>query len=207
MNTAEQLKLTPMEFWAFLENSDFQRYDKRGVLYRQDEVNLIQHDTRLDEDYALLTSIGCAGVRDAARWYITHPAPHCFEWAWIDRMVESAGKHGLPLYLDLWHYGYPDWMDILAPDAPQHFAEFAAAIAAKAGRSRRPTARRCRRAVRRARRQCGLRSGAAGVRNARAGRKNKACDRRRGCEAVLFLMRPARARYMSAKLIRKKLAP
>ncbi|MDX2138676.1 MAG: hypothetical protein SF123_11330 [Chloroflexota bacterium] len=129
MKAAEQLNLKPMEFWAFLENSDFQRLDKNGLLYRQDEVRLIQHDIRLDEDYALLTSIGCVGVRDAARWYITHPSPHHFEWAWIDQVVESATKHALTLYLDLWHYGYPDWMDLLSPDAPKHFAEFAAAIA------------------------------------------------------------------------------
>lgn len=123
------LKLDPMELWAFLENSDFERRTKSGSLYRQDEVALIGHDTRLDEDYALMTSIGCKGIRDAARWYLSHPAPHVFDWAWMDCVVESAERHGLILYLDLWHYGYPTWMDILAPDAPAHFAEFAAAIA------------------------------------------------------------------------------
>ncbi|MBK8023468.1 MAG: beta-galactosidase [Chloroflexi bacterium] len=128
MKTAEILKLQPMEFWAFLETSDFERM-RQGSLYRQDEVHLIRHDQRLDEDYALMVSIGCIGIRDAARWYVSHPAPHCFDWDWLDRVVESAGKHQLQLYLDLWHYGYPDWMDILADDAPQHFAEFAAAIA------------------------------------------------------------------------------
>jgi hypothetical protein len=130
MNAAAALKLAPMALWAFLENSDFERR-RQGVLYRQDEVRLIGHDARLDEDYALLTGIGCVGVRDAARWYLTHPGPHQFDWAWIDRVVESAARHGLELYLDLWHYGYPAWMNILADDAPQHFAEFAAGIAAR----------------------------------------------------------------------------
>jgi hypothetical protein len=128
VNVAERLRLPPMEFWAFLENSDFQRY-KGTTLYRQDEVRLIGHDLRLDEDYALLVSIGCVGVRDAARWYVTHPAPHRFDWTWIDCVVASAQSHNLQLYLDLWHYGYPDWLDILSPDAPKHFAEFAANIA------------------------------------------------------------------------------
>ncbi|MBL8134599.1 MAG: beta-galactosidase [Anaerolineae bacterium] len=128
--TPDLLKLPPMEFWAFLENSDFQRR-RRGGLYRQDEVRLIQHDTRLDEDYALLVGIGCAGIRDAARWYVSHPAPHRFDWGWLDQVVASAEQHGLRLYLDLWHYGYPDWLDLLADDAPAHFAEFAAAIATR----------------------------------------------------------------------------
>ncbi|MBX3062705.1 MAG: beta-galactosidase [Anaerolineae bacterium] len=118
----------PMELWAFLENSDFQRR-KGGTLYRQDEVALIRHDEFLDEDHRLMKSIGCVGIRDAARWYISQPRSTHFDWYWLDRVVESAQKHGLNLYLDLWHYGYPDWMDILSDEAPEQFASFAREIA------------------------------------------------------------------------------
>lgn len=118
----------PLELWAFLENSDFQRM-KNGQLFRQDEVALIRHDEFLEQDYQLLVDIGMVGVRDAARWYITHPAPHTFDWTWLDRVVAAAEKACLTLYLDLWHYGYPDWLDLLSPDAPAHFAEFAREIA------------------------------------------------------------------------------
>lgn len=118
----------PLELWAFLENSDFQRR-KGGKLYRQDEVKLIRHDEFLEMDYQLLQSIGCKGVRDAARWYVTHPAPGKFDWAWMDRMVDVAEQSGMILYLDLWHYGYPDWLDIMSDDAPAHFTEFARQIA------------------------------------------------------------------------------
>lgn len=118
----------PLEFWAFLENSDFVR-QKDGSLYRQDEVRLIRHDELLEVDYQLLSSIGCVGVRDAAWWYVSHPAPDTFHWSWLDRVVSTAEKYQLKLYLDLWHYGYPDWLDILSPDAPMHFANFARRIA------------------------------------------------------------------------------
>lgn len=118
----------PLELWAFLENSDFQRR-KGGRLYRHDEVQLIRHDEFLETDYQLLVEIGCAGVRDAARWYLSHPAPGVYDWAWLDRVVHAAEKFRLTLYLDLWHYGYPDWLDIMSADAPRHFAEFAARIA------------------------------------------------------------------------------
>jgi hypothetical protein len=77
----------------------------------------------------MLAEIGCVGIRDAARWYVTHPAPHTFDWTWLDRVVAAAEKYNLKLYLDLWHYGYPDWLDLMAPDAPDHFAEFAREIA------------------------------------------------------------------------------
>lgn len=118
----------PMELWAFLENSDFQRR-KGGAVYRQDEVRLIRHDQFLETDYDLLRSIGCVGVRDAARWYVSHTATGMFDWSWLDRVVAAAEKYGLKLYLDLWHYGYPDWLDLMSAEAPYHFAEFARQIA------------------------------------------------------------------------------
>lgn len=126
--TPVMLYAEPMEFWAFLENSDFQRR-KGDTLYRQDEVKLIRHDEFLERDYQMLVDIGTTGVRDAARWYITHPAKEQFDWTWMDRMVAAAEQSGLKLYLDLWHYGYPDWMDLMSPDAPAHFAEFARQLA------------------------------------------------------------------------------
>ena len=118
----------PLELWAFLENSDFQRR-KGGKIYRQDEVELIRHDEFLETDYRLLTEIGVIGVRDAARWYVTHPAPDRFDWSWLDRVVATAEKFNLRLYLDLWHYGYPDWLDLMSADAVTHFAAFARQIA------------------------------------------------------------------------------
>lgn len=118
----------PLELWAFLENSDFQRR-KGKQLYRQDEVRLIRHDEFLETDYQLLVDIGCIGVRDAARWYVTHPARGQFDWDWLDRVVAAAERYKLKLYLDLWHYGYPDWLDLMSAEAPDQFADFARQIA------------------------------------------------------------------------------
>jgi hypothetical protein len=118
----------PLELWAFLENSDFVRR-KDGSLYRQDEIELIRHDEFLERDYQLLVEAGCAGVRDGAWWYRSHPAPGTYNWTWLDRVVTAAEKYNLKLYLDLWHYGYPDWLDILSPQAPMHLADFARQIA------------------------------------------------------------------------------
>ena len=118
----------PLELWAFLENSDFVRR-KDGLFYRQDEVRLIRHDEFLERDYQLLVEAGCVGVRDAAWWYVSHPAPNTYDWTWLDRVVTAAETHHLKLYLDLWHYGTPDWLDILSADAPMHFADFARQIA------------------------------------------------------------------------------
>jgi hypothetical protein len=117
-----------MELWAFLENSDFQRR-KGEVIVRHDEVRLIRHDEFLELDYELMCQIGCVGIRDAARWYLSHPAPTVYDWTWMDRVVAAAEKYHLKLYIDLWHYGYPDWMDIMSAEAPYQFAEFARQIA------------------------------------------------------------------------------
>src|SRR5690349_5879983 len=82
----------PMELWGFLENSDFQRRKGRGSIWRQDEVEQIRHDEFLHTDYQLMVDIGCVGVRDAARWYITHKAPGVFDWTWLDRVVAAADQ-------------------------------------------------------------------------------------------------------------------
>ena len=76
--------IKPLELWAFLENSDFVRR-KDEVLYRQDEVRLIRHDEFLETDYQLLIEAGCIGVRDAAWWYVSHPAPGSIRWLWQQR--------------------------------------------------------------------------------------------------------------------------
>ncbi len=119
---------TPIELWAFLENSDFKRIVGDKIV-RHDEVALIRHDTFLDTDYQILVDIGCIGVRDAARWYVTHTAPNQYDWTWLDRVVAASDKYNLKLYLDLWHYGYPDWLDLMSEDAIEHFTDFAVQIA------------------------------------------------------------------------------
>src|SRR5690349_14592757 len=84
--------IKPIELWAFLENSDFLRR-KNDELYRQDEVRLIRHDEFLETDYQLLVEAGCVGVRDAAWWYVSHPAPGIFDWTWLDQVVAAAERH------------------------------------------------------------------------------------------------------------------
>lgn len=118
----------PLELWAFLENSDFQRRKGKKIV-RHDEVNLIRHDEFLEVDYQLLAGLGMVGVRDAARWYVTHPARGQFDWSWLDRVVAINQQHGFKFYVDLWHYGYPDWLDLMSAEAVEQFAEFARQIA------------------------------------------------------------------------------
>src|SRR5579859_6901111 len=78
--TLSDVGTQPMELWGFLENSDFQRRKGRGVVWRQDEVEQIRHGEFLETDYQLLVDIGCVGVRDAARWYVTHTGPGQYDW-------------------------------------------------------------------------------------------------------------------------------
>ncbi len=84
---------SPIELWAFLENSDFKR---------KDAGKIVRHDAFLETDYQLLVDIGCVGVRDAARWYLTNPAPNQYDWTWLDRVVATSKQYNLKLYLDLW---------------------------------------------------------------------------------------------------------
>ena len=89
MKKNEKSLFKPIAFWAFLENSDFQRQGKSEIR-RWDEVHLTRHDERLEQDYQMISDIGMVGVRDAARWYVTHPAAGHFDWTWLDRVVGRA---------------------------------------------------------------------------------------------------------------------
>jgi hypothetical protein len=119
-----------LEFMAFHENTDqFRR--RRGQIEFFDEVAETGHNLALEQDWMLCrTLLGCVRQRDAARWWLTNPAPGLFDWSWLDRLATIGGQE---LILDYWHYGYPHWVDE-ATFLSQRFVEYAAAYAGAVAR-------------------------------------------------------------------------
>jgi hypothetical protein len=118
-----------LDFMAFHENTDqFRR--RRGQVEFFDEVVETGHDVALEQDWTLCRSLlGCTRQRDAARWWLTNPAPGQFNWSWLDRLAAVGGDE---LILDYWHYGYPHWIDkatFLSRSFVEHAAAYAGAIA------------------------------------------------------------------------------
>ena len=96
--------------------------------HRLDLIAATQHDVQAREDYALCSSIGIRAVREGARWPI-HDRGGKVEVGPIRDLARVGREVGLVQVWDLMHYGYPDDLELFAPEFVHRFARFARAVA------------------------------------------------------------------------------
>jgi len=96
--------------------------------HRLDVVAATQHDVQAREDYALCGDVGIRAVREAARWPIFDRGGN-LDLDPIRRLARLGREAGLVQVWDLMHYGYPDDVDLFAPEFVERFASFARAVA------------------------------------------------------------------------------
>ncbi|HWF44888.1 MAG TPA: glycoside hydrolase [Candidatus Kapabacteria bacterium] len=93
-----------------------------------DQIASTQHDRYLSEDYARLTSAGIHSVREGVRWPLSDMRGK-FDFHHLGEVLRHARAHEVELILDLFHYGYPDDVDLFDESMPIRFAEYCAAAA------------------------------------------------------------------------------
>jgi beta-glucosidase/6-phospho-beta-glucosidase/beta-galactosidase len=81
------------------------------------------------QDYRALAAHGLRTVRDGLRWHLIERVPGQYDWSSFLPMLHAAHDTGTEVIWDLCHYGWPDALDIWAPDFPARFADFAGAAA------------------------------------------------------------------------------
>lgn len=96
---------------------------------RLDMIAGTQHDVQAESDYALLPTMGMRTARDGLRWHLIEREPGIYDWSSFLPMLEAAGRQGVQIIWDLCHYGWPDYLDLLSPEFPKRFADFAEAAA------------------------------------------------------------------------------
>jgi polysaccharide biosynthesis protein PelF len=96
---------------------------------RLDILQSSQHANRAENDYRQLAGLGITTVRDGFRWHLIETAPQIYDWSSIDPMLEAANRAGTEVIWDLFHYGWPDDIDIWRPQFVDRFARFARAAA------------------------------------------------------------------------------
>src|SRR5436305_870912 len=80
---------------------------------RLDMTAALQHDVCAVEDYRRLREVGIATARDGLRWHLIDRGG-AFDWSsWIP-MLEAARREGVQVVWDLFHYGWPDNLDIFS---------------------------------------------------------------------------------------------
>jgi beta-glucosidase/6-phospho-beta-glucosidase/beta-galactosidase len=96
---------------------------------RLDMLHATQHDRFVSEDYAALTGMRIASVRDTIRWHRVEAHPHTYDFSSVSPYVAAANRCGVEVIWDLLHYGLPDGLDIYSPEFAPRFAAFCGATA------------------------------------------------------------------------------
>jgi hypothetical protein len=92
---------------------------------RLDEISFTQHDRFAPEDYLRLHGQGIYAARDGLRWHLIESAPGAYDFSSLLPMLRAARKTNTQVIWDLFHYGWPDWLDLFEPRFIDAFAKYA----------------------------------------------------------------------------------
>ncbi|MDV6376222.1 acyl-CoA dehydrogenase family protein [Deinococcus arenicola] len=112
-------------YWGGFECSTQRRPSGRRI----DVIDATAHDRYAAQDYARLAASGLLTARDGLRWHLIERAPGEYDFSSALAQVTAAREAGVQVVWDLLHYGFPDFVDLFAPDFPATFARYAAAAA------------------------------------------------------------------------------
>ncbi len=92
---------------------------------RLDLVSSTQHDRFAESDYRLLQEHGISTVREGLRWHLIEAQPDRFDFSTVAPIVRAAEATSTQVIWDLWHYGWPDDIDIFSAEFVTRFTRFA----------------------------------------------------------------------------------
>jgi hypothetical protein len=88
-----------------------------------DQIAATEHDVHCDADYARLAEVGIHAVREAIRWPLVDRRGR-YDFASVEPFIDAAQRHEFDVIWDLFHYGYPDDIDLFSAEFPQRFAAY-----------------------------------------------------------------------------------
>jgi beta-glucosidase/6-phospho-beta-glucosidase/beta-galactosidase len=92
---------------------------------RLDMIDSTNHDRFVHEDYERLGRLGIATVREGLRWHLIEQRPNQFDFTSVIPLIEAAKYAHIEVIWDLFHFGWPDHLDIFNPQWVLSFAGFA----------------------------------------------------------------------------------
>jgi len=97
---------------------------------RLDLLAATQHHTALHvlADYQRLQAQGILTVREGLRWHLIETKPGFYDFSSVRPMLAAAQATGMQIIWDLFHYGWPDDLDIFAPAFIDRFANLTRAF-------------------------------------------------------------------------------
>ena len=112
-------------FMGGFECSTHKRQD--GI--RLDLLRATQHDVLTADDYRMLAAHNLRTVRDGVRWHLVEPRREQWDFSSFLPMLHAARDTGTQVIWDLFHYGWPNGVDVWSPSFPDRFAAYARAVA------------------------------------------------------------------------------
>lgn len=94
---------------------------------RLDLISASRHEEFAELDYRRCQAMGLHTVRDGVRWHLIETRPYVYDFASLQRQAEAVKQTGIQVIWDLFHYGYPDDLDILSEAFIERFTQFAVA--------------------------------------------------------------------------------
>jgi len=94
-----------------------------------DQVAATRHDVHVDEDYRRLREVGIFAAREAIRWPLVDRGGGRYDFSSVAPFVRAAQENGVEVIWDLFHYAYPDGLDLFSEEFPQRFADYCYATA------------------------------------------------------------------------------
>ncbi len=98
---------------------------------RLDLVHSTRHDELAARDYRLLQQYGIRAARDGIRWHLIEQSPGRYDFSSATPMLDAARDTGMDVIWDLWHYGWPDDIDLFSAAFVDRFVRFAAETVAR----------------------------------------------------------------------------
>lgn len=92
---------------------------------RLDEIDATRHDQFAIDDYSRLQSQGIRTARDGLRWHLIERTPQEYDFSSLLPMVRAAQNTKTQIIWDMFHYGWPDWLDIFKPEFIDSFRRLA----------------------------------------------------------------------------------
>ncbi len=103
---------------------------RRRCGQRLDLIESTRHEEFAEDDYQRLVKIGMHTARDGVRWHLIEREPFVYDFSSLENQVRAMQNTGIEIIWDLFHYGYPDDLDIFSPEFIERFARFSAATVA-----------------------------------------------------------------------------
>jgi len=102
---------------------------RKGGGTRLDLIASTRHDEFAEADYTRLLETGMQTARDGVRWHLIEREPYRYDFSSLEKQVAAMRKTGIQIIWDIFHYGFPDDLDIFSSEFIERFARFSAAVA------------------------------------------------------------------------------